>query len=991
MKFSSLQIHHRSPFFNILFVICIIFITEMLLMKYVNHSSLNPFHTALLDSLLLIIFASPGLYFLFLKPFKQQKRLLQYELELNRDLAILGKSLLGEDYVTGISNTVLAKAKHLTGSAYGYVGHIDQDTGALVCTTMTRDIWDKCSVPDKDIVFHEYKGLWGWVLREKKPLFTNKPMKEPCSNGIPDGHVEIEKFLSVPALIGDELVGQIALANPDRDYTASDLEAVGQLADYYALALRQQQYYDAIEKSEKLYKELFDNNPLPMWIHDSETMAFVAVNDTAVRNYGYSHQEFLAMNVPDLTPRNETLDSDENTQCLTDGTEKQVLHRHIKKNGTIICVEMTSHPISYHGRRCELVLVNDITDRIKADERITLLNNLINQSNDSIFVIDPASGEFVYVNKKACQRLGMTMPELLEKTIFDIASNIRTIDDWRMHINRMKKEGSRTFEAEQIRKDGSRVPVEVNATLVRLEDSEYLLSVARDITERKQAADALVAEKNKLEAVINALGDGLTVQDRDFRILYQNPVHEARQGRHLGELCYKAYQNRDTICSGCLLQQCFADGKIHRRETRAETESGVMHMEVSASPLLDAKGEIIGGIEMVRDITERKQMENQVRQTQKMEALGSLAGGIAHDFNNILTAIIGFSELLKYDIKPGTETYDNLNEVLKAGKRAKELVNQILTFSRRTEQETSPVDMQVVLREVVRLLRATIPASITIRQEIGPNCGTVMADPVQIHQVIMNLCTNAHHAMRETGGTLSVGLEKITFAKGHTFEFQNYRLEPGNYVKLTVGDTGHGIAEENLPRIFEPYFTTKSAGEGTGLGLSVVLGIVKNYNGHIEVTSHKDAGTTFEVFLPQYSEKTETERETFSGLHRGTESILVVDDEKDIVLLTKRMLEMLGYRIDTRINSTQALDDFRADPVKYDLVITDMTMPQMTGDILSRELLKIRPELPIILCTGFNENMDEVRARKTGVKKFLYKPYDLQLLAESVREVLDNK
>jgi len=399
--------------------------------------------------------------------------------------------------------------------------------------------------------------------------------------------------------------------------------------------------------------------------------------------------------------------------------------------------------------------------------------------------------------------------------------------------------------------------------------------------------------------------------------------------------------------------------------------------------------------QLKREIEERKQAEEekyrlheQLQQAQKMEAIGTLAGGIAHDFNNILSAIIGFSELAINEAPKETKLYENMEQVLKAGHRAKDLVKQILAFSRKGAQEEKPVSVVPIVEEVLKLLQASLPATIEIRQSYGTDLGAVMADPTQLHQVLMNLCTNAAHAMREKGGVLDVKLSRIDldseFAAIHTV------VKPGPHVKLTVSDTGHGMSPEVLKKIFEPYFTTKERGEGTGMGLAVVLGIVESYGGTITAKSELGKGAAFDVLIPILDATAEKKYEEPKMLPSGTERILFVDDEQFLIDIADQMLTRLGYNVTTRISSVEALKLFESDPDRFDLVITDMDMPNMSGDSLAQTLIKIRSDIPIILCTGYSDRIDKKRAKGLGIKAFAMKPIVMRDVAVIVRKVLDS-
>ena len=408
-------------------------------------------------------------------------------------------------------------------------------------------------------------------------------------------------------------------------------------------------------------------------------------------------------------------------------------------------------------------------------------------------------------------------------------------------------------------------------------------------------------------------------------------------------------------------------------------------------------GEVQGAFAFITDITERKRAEEeqkklqgQLIQAQKMEAIGTLAGGIAHDFNNILSSILGYTDLALDDADKESLLYDNLTEVLTAGNRAKELVQQILALSRHDNPEIKPIQLNPLVKEALKMLRATIPTSIEIEENICSNQLVIVADPTQIHQVIVNLATNAKHAMEETGGVLAVDVEAVSIDENT--ETKCIDLTPGNYVRITVSDTGTGIAGEHIDKIFEPYFTTKEKGKGTGLGLSVVHGIIKNHKGHIAVFSEPGKGTTFNVFLPLAKQQSvELPSPTAGPLATGTEHILIVDDEPPLVKILQQTIERMGYTATIFTSSMEALEVFQASPDKFDLVITDMTMPNMTGDKLASEIKKIAPDMPVILCTGFSEKINIQPGPDLQINGFLMKPVNKTKLAKTVRQVLDNK
>jgi len=394
-------------------------------------------------------------------------------------------------------------------------------------------------------------------------------------------------------------------------------------------------------------------------------------------------------------------------------------------------------------------------------------------------------------------------------------------------------------------------------------------------------------------------------------------------------------------------------------------------------------------LNFIKDISEQKDMENRLKQAYKMEAIGTLAGGIAHDLNNILLPIMVHSEMVMMDLSPDSPIQHNLKEIFKAGERAKDMVKQILAFSRKEEGKRVEIKITPILEEVLKLLRSSIPTTIDIHQKLEAESDTVFADPTQIHQILMNLCTNASHAMRERGGELTINLTEEHLDSEAAGKF--FDLEPGPYLKLTVSDTGHGIDAEAMNRIFEPYFTTKETGEGTGMGLAMVHGIVKSYGGDITAESEPGKGTTFNIYLPRIEADVSPVAEVSDVLPMGTERILFVDDEKGAVDAIKPMLKNLGYKVTARTSSIEALEAFRNKSDAFDLVITDQTMPNMTGKDLAKEIMKMRPDIPIILCTGFSEQIDEKKAMLQGIRSFVMKPIVMREMADRIREVLDKR
>ena len=500
-------------------------------------------------------------------------------------------------------------------------------------------------------------------------------------------------------------------------------------------------------------------------------------------------------------------------------------------------------------------------------------------------------------------------------------------------------------------------------------------------------------ERLQLRAVIDQAAEGMLIADKTETVRYVNPAVSRISGypsQHiLGKMLPDVFRDTfrssasDDICNSLRQRQPWAG-----ETENLSAEDTEFLADVRVSPIRTDRGELSHISVVIRDTTRENQVDQQLRQAQKMQAMGTLAGGIAHDFNNILGAILGNTEIALMEEPENEEVRHSLDEVLQASRRARELVRQILTFSRQSEHEPKVVQPAPILKEVLKLLRATLPTTIEIHHDIRAADATVIADATQIHQLLMNLATNAAHAMQDKGGILSVTFGSTELRRENVPQPD---MLPGSYVCLQVSDTGQGMNKAMVERIFEPYFTTKEKEKGTGLGLALVHGIVTQHGGAVTVDTAPGRGSRFSVYLPKAPRgdgAAGVKPGTGAELPRGTEHILFVDDEESLTRLTSQMLRKLGYRVTATTVSTQALEMVRESPDHFDLVITDQTMPELTGEALARELLAIKPDLPVIICTGYSNVMTAEKAASMGIRAFLMKPIVIHQLADVVRKAL---
>lgn len=674
---------------------------------------------------------------------------------------------------------------------------------------------------------------------------------------------------------------------------------------------------------------------------------------------------------------------------------------HVDSKGDVHFIDFSLTPV--RNEKGEIIFIvpegHDITAKRQSENRLIEsernYREIYNSSSDAIIIHDAETGKIVDVNQTMLEMFGYTYPEALQLEIGDISSGELQFAQKEAveYVRKAVTEGPQLFEWFAGHKNGAGFWIEVSLRNTTIGGKGRVLAVVRDITQRKKIDSELRLVKHSIE---HSAYPFLWVQE-DARLFYVNEASCRSLGYTHEELCSLRVSDIDPnhpIETWPAFWEKLKSEKNLVFESSHLTKSGeVFPVEITANHLeFEGQEHVFAYVKDISDRlryeNEQKQLQAKLQQAQKMEAIGTLAGGIAHDFNNILSAIFGHTELARIHADNAEKLHNDLDKVFQGASRAKDLVKQILTFCRKSDQELQPIPIQPVVKEALKLLRSSIPTTIEIKQDIDQACEAVLADPTHIHQIVMNLCTNAYHAMRESGGMLTISLQPLELTSDALI--QEIVLQSGSYLKLMISDTGCGMSKIDQERIYEPYFTTKEKGEGTGLGLAVVHGIVESMKGIISVYSELGKGTVFQIFLPVIKSKNAVaQKKDAAPAPTGNERILLVDDDKALVPMYKEILEHLGYTVSAFTSSAVALDIFKRMPNNFDLVITDMTMPGMTGADLTRQMLAVRPDLPVILLTGFSELIDAGKAKDFGIRSYVMKPVIKNDIAITIRKVLD--
>jgi PAS domain S-box-containing protein len=945
--------------------------------------------------------------------------------------ALLRLSQMSKVPLNEITSFTLEQAIALTRSKIGFVGFLNEDESIYTLHAVSKDVVKECNVTGDPVQWHVVDaGIWADAIREHKTLFVNDYSKpHPKKKGLPPGHPYMERFMIVPILESDRIIAVAGVGNKASDYNKSDERQIVLLMNEMWSCVQKnlsreelEKAYNALEEKVKqrtaelaastaaLEESRNDLNhaqevgQIGSWRLDVRRNV-LTWSDENYRIFGVplrtplTYQTFLSMVHPD---DRQYVDTKWNASLR--GEPYDIEHR-IVASGEVKWVREKAYlELDESGEvQGGFGITQDITERKQAEAdlhesaqrlkraqeiahlgswELDLVNNVLTWSDEvyRIFGLQP-------------QEFGATYEAFLEAIHPEDRS---AVDE---AYSGSLREGRDSYEIEHriVRRDNGEIRV-VHEKCEHVRDASgriiRSIGMVHDITESKKTEALRQAlseqERLRLGAAVEQASDAVVMVDLEGTIQYVNAAFETinrmRRDKAVGR-SYSDFLAKDKSAAAAI-SESIAQGRTWRGQLIRPISGGrPVELEVTISPAQDPSGTLIGGLITEKDVTLANALRRQVRQAQKMEALGTLAGGIAHDFNNILSTITINSELALLDLDLSNPARDHLPIVLQAVNRGKELVKQIIAFTRQREGKRSSLDVVTIVKEAMKFLRSTLPKDIEIHEAIDAKSGIILADPSQIHQILVNLCQNAALAMRDCGGKMEVKLEPVQVDP--TMAGRHPDLKPGPYVRLTVADTGCGMSGELIERIFEPFFTTREPGKGSGLGLAVVHGIVKGYNGAITVYSEPDKGSVFNVYIPRQVRHAPAE-ESFEPLQiqKGREHILFVEDEVTQLKSMSHLLERLGYQVTAKASGRAALAAFKESPDTFDLVITDQTMPQMSGITLAKSLVKIRPDIPIILCTGFSEKVNGATVGRDGIRAFVMKPFSLQEISTHIRTAL---
>ncbi len=754
----------------------------------------------------------------------------------------------------------------------------------------------------------------------------------------------------------------------------------------------------AILKSEQKYRHLIQTASDAIYLI-TEDGRFSDVNPAACSMLNRSRKEILNFDINAIDP-NFSVEAFNNFWKETPLNEPRVFETtHLHKDGSLVPVEVSGQKFQVGEDVYFFGIARNITDRKKAEAHLRKSQLIIESTSDAIISTD-VNGIITFWNSGAERLYGYKFEEVLNKSINLIYKEEDLPISQNLIADLIQGKDLLNENVTCIDKEGNDVEILLSLMTIKDENQDVIeiVGFTKDISELKRYEKEIIKQKERAERYLNLAGVIFIALNRNGEVTLINKKGCETLGCNYAEVIGKNwFENfipewlRDDLLP---ISKQLLNGDIESVEYYENpilTKNGKEKLIAWHNTILkDETGDIIGHLSAGDDITEKRQMEKQLQQAQKMESIGTLAGGIAHDFNNILYMISGNAELAIEEIPASNPAYENLKEIKFAVSRAADVVKQLLNFSRLTDHGLKPICAGIVIKDALKFLRSIIPTSIEIQQKFPDKEVSILGDPTQINQVMMNLCINAAQAMEETGGGLEILVEVIILTERENDRYSD--LTPGDWLKITVRDSGSGISPDNIDRIFDPYFTTKEVGKGSGMGLAVVHGIIKNHHGRIFVDSKLGQGTAFTILFPVVTERPVMETIEPEVIPRGNGArVLFVDDEASITGMIKKMLERLDYQVQTETNPVVALERFQSKPDSFDLLLTDMTMPKMTGVILSKKIKAVRPDIPVLICTGHSALIDEKRAQSIGIDGYVMKPLTMKDIAKAIRTALKKK
>jgi PAS domain S-box-containing protein len=922
--------------------------------------------------------------------------------------------LSGTDALEKIYHT----CKSMVGATCGYVS-LKNDDGSLNDLLFLDDGGAACAV-DPELPM-PIRGLRAQAYKLGQAVYENDFMNSKWIKLMPPGHVDLTNVMFAPLNINGETAGLIGLANKPAAFSPQDTAIANAFGEVAAMALEKHQLCQQLIQSEERFELATAERKLQEYTKELETIFNASPNILAIvdqdLNVEMINRQGASLTGQDKADLTGKLCGDafncinaingagcgQDPECAACPLRTRVVSTfqtgtsHFNEQAKMTCqlngrpVDMffsiSTNRLSFNNRDRVWLSMTDISNWKKTESALIAKH----QEIESIFRSAPAGIGVVSnrvltkVNRQIEKILGYASEELIGQS----ARILYPSDKEYEYVGREKYRqidlyGIGTVETKWRRKDGTILDIWMSSTPLDLSDySKGVTFSALDITASKENEQLLLESEEKYRTMMEVQKDPTYISSSDMRIQYMNPAMIKWIGKDAtGQTCHEAIWKNPSPCSWCQ-QARIMKGKTATAEVRVPNSDDVFHL--SSAPIHHMDGSI-SKFTSYRNVTDIKQLNMRLQQAQKMETIGTLAGGIAHDFNNILFPILGYTDMLKSDTpEADADTHEKLNQIHTSAMRAKDLVSQILTFARQKETEYKPLQVQLILKEVIKLLHSTIPKSIKIKKYVAPDCRPIIADATQIHQVIMNLTTNAYQAMMDTGGVLSIQLEEITVANDEDVD-----IKDGCYARLLVADTGIGMPSQMQSKIFDPFFTTKKKDMGTGMGLAMVHGILEKLQGHIKVKSQPGTGTEFQVYFPidQAFLIDATGASSRPKIHKGTGTILIVDDELAIIRMQTQALEKLGYTIHAQTDPLQALSEFEQTPDKFDLVMTDLSMPVLSGDALAAQLMKIRPDIPILMLTGLRDKFTPEHAEKSGIKGVLMKPAGIEEMSLKIRDVI---